>query len=167
MDQARVRFEQYLKRRFGQSSTLKHYISDLNIFIDAIDNKAPERVTAEDIDTFVDQQIAARLSPATINRRLASLHTFFEYLASEKPERDWPNPVIQSSTLCSMIFTIWVLNSFSGNLLQLLQATSWRLILLTSPMWKVPRSSLAIWFRNSTDLGNFPNQTTHFCPLTH
>jgi hypothetical protein len=38
MDQARVRFEQYLKRRFGQSSTLKHYISDLIIFIDAVDN---------------------------------------------------------------------------------------------------------------------------------
>ena len=50
---------------------------------------------AKDIDTFVDNQIAAGLSPTTINRRLASLHTFFEYLASEKPERDWPNPVIR------------------------------------------------------------------------
>jgi site-specific recombinase XerD len=49
----------------------------------------------EDIDTYVDNQIAAGLSPATINRRLASLHAFFEYLASEKPERDWPNPVIR------------------------------------------------------------------------
>jgi hypothetical protein len=48
MDQARARFEQYLKRRFGQSSTLKHYISDLNIFIDSVDNKAPETVTEED-----------------------------------------------------------------------------------------------------------------------
>jgi site-specific recombinase XerD len=80
MDQARVRFERYLNRRFGQSSTLKRYISDLNIFIDVIGNQAPESVTAEDIDTFVDNQIAAGLSPATINRRLASLHTFFEYL---------------------------------------------------------------------------------------
>jgi len=89
MDQALARFERYIKRRFGQTSTLKHYISDLNIFIDTVDNKAPEAVTAEDIDTFVDNQIAAGLSTATINRRLASMHTFFEYLASEKPERDW------------------------------------------------------------------------------
>ena len=44
MDQARVRFEQYLKRRFGRSSTLKHYISDLNIFIDTVGNKAPETI---------------------------------------------------------------------------------------------------------------------------
>jgi site-specific recombinase XerD len=95
MNQALARFERFIKRRFSQTSTLKHYISDLNIFIDTVGNKAPESVTAEDIDTFVDNQIAAGLSPATINRRLASLHTFFEYLASEKPERDWPNPVIR------------------------------------------------------------------------
>jgi hypothetical protein len=36
--------------------------SDLNIFIDAVANKVPEAVTAEDIDTFADQQIAAGLS---------------------------------------------------------------------------------------------------------
>jgi site-specific recombinase XerD len=96
MKEAQARFEQYLKRRFGQSSTLKHYRSDLNIFIALIgSNKAPEAVTAEEIDTFVDHQIAAGLSPATINRRLSSLHTFFEYLVSEKPGADWPNPVIK------------------------------------------------------------------------
>jgi hypothetical protein len=33
MDPALARFEQCLKRRFGQSSTLKHYTRDLNIFI--------------------------------------------------------------------------------------------------------------------------------------
>lgn len=73
MDRARVRFEQYLRRHFGRASTLKHYISDLDILIATIGNKAPQAVTAEDIDTFADQQIAAgRLSPATIKRRLAS-----------------------------------------------------------------------------------------------
>ena len=34
MKEAQARFEHYLRRRFGQSSTLKHYRSDLNIFID-------------------------------------------------------------------------------------------------------------------------------------
>jgi site-specific recombinase XerD len=72
MDQARIRFEQHLKRCFGQASTLKHYISDLNIFIDTVDHRAPQAATAEDIDSCADQQIAAGLSPAIIKRRLAS-----------------------------------------------------------------------------------------------
>ena len=66
MDQARARFEQYLKRRFGHSSTVIHYPSDLNIFIHTLgDNKTPEAVTPVDIDHFIDQQIAAGRSPAT------------------------------------------------------------------------------------------------------
>lgn len=48
MHRARARFERYVKRRFGQTSMLKHYISDLNIFFDSVDNKAPETVTEED-----------------------------------------------------------------------------------------------------------------------
>src|SRR6185436_18977340 len=83
------------KRRFGHSSTPIHYISDLKIFIHTIsNNKSPETVTPADVDAFVEQQIACGLSPTTINRRLATLHSFFEYLASERPEVDWPNPVI-------------------------------------------------------------------------
>ncbi len=49
MRQACARFEQYLKRRFGQSSTPKHYISDLNIFLRTVGQKAAEEVTVEDI----------------------------------------------------------------------------------------------------------------------
>jgi hypothetical protein len=59
MDRALARFERYLKRRLGQPITLKHHISDLNIFIHVVGNKVPEAVTAEDIDSFADQQIAA------------------------------------------------------------------------------------------------------------
>ena len=75
MNQASARFEQYLRRRFGHSSTAKHYLSDLKIFFRSLGDKAPEAVTAEDVDVFVDRQIAAGLSPGTINRRLASLCT--------------------------------------------------------------------------------------------
>ena len=39
------------------------------------------------------QQLERGLKPATVNRRLASLHTFFEFLASQEPEQVWPNPV--------------------------------------------------------------------------
>jgi integrase/recombinase XerC len=92
--QASNRFEQYLNRRYKGSSTAKHYLSDLAIFIQTIGDKPPPTVTPTDIDTFVDSQIAAGLGPTTINRRLASLRTFFEYLAGEDVTQDWPNPVI-------------------------------------------------------------------------
>jgi hypothetical protein len=75
MDRARPRFERYLRRRFGQKSTLKRYIRDPNIFIDTIGHTLPEAVTAEDINTFADQQIAAGPSPGTINRRLVRVGT--------------------------------------------------------------------------------------------
>jgi hypothetical protein len=79
MKQALAGFEQYLNRRFGQSSTPKHYLSDLRVFISIIGDKAPQDVTLADVDTFVDDQIARGLSPATINRRLACVHSFFQH----------------------------------------------------------------------------------------
>jgi site-specific recombinase XerD len=87
-------FEQYLKRRYRESTTPKHYISDLKIFIGVIGDKVPEKVTAADIDAFIDRQIAAGLSPTTINRRLATIRTFFEYLAVEESGSRRSNPVI-------------------------------------------------------------------------
>jgi len=94
VNEALERFEKYLKRRFGQSSTLKHYRSDLKIFMGTIGNKRPEAVVSTGIDSFIEQQIGAGLKPTTINRRLSSIHSFFEYLASENLDQDWPNPVI-------------------------------------------------------------------------
>ena len=96
MDQACARFERYLKRRFGQSSTPNHYLNDLRIFTKIVGNKEPESTTSKDIDTFVEKQLAECLSVATINRRLASLRSFFEFLAAENPDRPWPNPVVPS-----------------------------------------------------------------------
>jgi site-specific recombinase XerD len=95
MDQARSRFSAYLNRRHRHSSTPKHYLSDLAIFTRAVPGKSPEDIGVRDINRFIDSQLAAGLKSATINRRLASLHTFFEFLALEDPEREWPNPVIK------------------------------------------------------------------------
>lgn len=94
MEQALLRFEQYLRRRFPQSSTRKHYLSDLYLFARISHPKAPDTVTPKAIDTFIEQQLAAGLCPTTINRRLATLRSFFEFLAGENPQHDWPNPVI-------------------------------------------------------------------------
>ncbi|MBN1201555.1 MAG: hypothetical protein JXJ20_06840 [Anaerolineae bacterium] len=48
-------FEKYLKRRYRESSTPKHYIS-------VIGSKNPDVITALDIDAFVEHQVAAELS---------------------------------------------------------------------------------------------------------
>ena len=93
MLKARERFAQYLYRCFSDRSTPKHYLNDLDLFIGQVGDKEPERVTVKDVDEFIDSQMERKLQPATINRRVASLHTFFEYLASEEPDKIWPNPV--------------------------------------------------------------------------
>lgn len=94
MNKTIEQFERYLQRRYGDRSTPKHYLSDLRIFVRHIGNKSPTEVSVQDIDQFVDQQVSRGLSPATINRRLATLRTFFEFLASGEPDQLWPNPVI-------------------------------------------------------------------------
>ena len=93
MLKARERFAQYLYRCFGDRSTPKHYLNDLDLFIRQIGDKTPTQVTVQDVDNFIDSQLEKQLKPTTINRRSASLHTFFEYLASEEPDKAWPNPV--------------------------------------------------------------------------
>jgi len=95
MLKAKERFSQYLHRRYGDRSTPKHYLNDLDMFIQQVGAKPPSHVTAADIDHFVSQQVDKGLRPATVNRRLVALHTFFEYLASLEPDRPWPNPVKQ------------------------------------------------------------------------
>jgi len=93
MKEAIKRFEKYLRRRYAGRSTPKHYVSDLSLFARLVGDKQPDQVSVQDVDHFVDQQVSQGLRPATINRRLAALHTFFEFLAAEEPDREWPNPV--------------------------------------------------------------------------
>ena len=84
-------FEQYLKRRFPDRRTAIDYVSDIRQF--AVGCAKPWReVTLQDIDAFVDQQRAAH-SQATVQRRVAALKSFFDFLAEESGELSWPNPV--------------------------------------------------------------------------
>ena len=92
-DTARELFRGYLYRRYGDRSTPKHYLSDLAIFLAHLGDKPITEVNAKDIDGFVDQQHAQKLAPATINRRVATLRTFFECLAAQAPDEPCPNPV--------------------------------------------------------------------------
>ena len=92
MEQAIERFERYIKSRYPNSTTGRHYVHDLRQFNRLI-SKSPYRVTREDVSRFVEDQLERGLAATTVNRRLAALHEFFEYLAEEKQEVEWPNPV--------------------------------------------------------------------------
>lgn len=93
MLQAREQFAQHLNRRYGDRSTPKHYLNDLDLFIRFVGDKPPETVTAQDVDAFITHQMENKLKPTTINRRVASLHSFFEHWASLEPDQVHPNPV--------------------------------------------------------------------------
>src|SRR5713226_6591413 len=91
-DEAIPCFERYLQRRFPGRRTPVDYVSDVRQF--ALRCERPWReVTMQDIDAFVDGQRQAGRRPATVKRRVAALKTFFDFLAEETGELDWPNPV--------------------------------------------------------------------------
>jgi len=92
MDGAIQEFKQYLKRRYPDRSTAKHYINDLQHFQKVID-KPPRAVTHQDVDAFIDHQLAQGHKATTINRRLAALQHFFEFLADQADDDSWANPV--------------------------------------------------------------------------
>ncbi|MEK7207298.1 MAG: tyrosine-type recombinase/integrase, partial [Pseudomonadota bacterium] len=87
-----VKFEQYLRRRFPERRTPIDYLSDVRQFMAACP-KPWRDVTMRDIDAFVDQQRAKKLKVTTVNRRVAALKTFFDFLAEESDDLSWPNPV--------------------------------------------------------------------------
>ena len=93
MIKAKEQFSDYLKRRYGDRSTPKHYISDLNVFIRTIGQKKPTEVTSQDVDAFIDQQLDLGLKASTINRRLNAVRSLFEYLASVAGDEAGANPV--------------------------------------------------------------------------
>lgn len=90
--QAMQRFIKHIRQRRPTSSTAVHYQSDLEQFVRVVD-KAPRQITRVDVSDFVTEQLTQGLSAATANRRLATLSSFFEFLADEAGDDDWANPV--------------------------------------------------------------------------
>ena len=85
------RFEQYLKRRFPDRRTSIDYVSDIRQFATACPQPWRE-VTIHDIDAFVDQQREEH-KLTTVQRRVAALKSFFDFLAEDSGDLSWPNPV--------------------------------------------------------------------------
>lgn len=92
METAIAGFERYLRARYPNSSTAKHYVHDVQQLQQQI-TKAPRAITPTDITEFVEAQLAQGLAARTVNRRLSALHEFFEWLAREHDPEDWGNPV--------------------------------------------------------------------------
>lgn len=93
MDESIRQFEKYVWRRFPGRSTVKHYVNDLKLFARFVNNKPAAEVCRKDIDRFIEEQLTQGLAATTINRRLASLHHFFEFVADQAGEQASPNPV--------------------------------------------------------------------------
>ncbi|MGD8244993.1 MAG: tyrosine-type recombinase/integrase [Anaerolineae bacterium] len=93
MEESIGAFERYLNRRYPNSSTARHYTNDLRVFQRFID-KSPRQIGRRDISRFVECQLEQNNAATTVNRRLSSLHHFFEFLAHQADDDTWANPVV-------------------------------------------------------------------------
>ena len=86
-------FNHYISHRYPGSSTTKHYMSDLAIFQNFVGDVSLQNLNIKIVDRFVQSQSEQGLKPATINRRLSALSSFFEYLITASGNAHWQNPV--------------------------------------------------------------------------
>jgi site-specific recombinase XerD len=86
-------FKDYLQRKFQDSSTAKHYVSDLNIFHRFAGNITAKEITSRLISEFIQEQSRQGKSGTTINRRVSSLASFIDFLIEETEDDNWISPV--------------------------------------------------------------------------
>ena len=87
-------FSNELRRRNPRSSTARHYTEDLKLFF-AWADKPPRSITLRDIDRYIEDCHQRGHASTTINRRLASIRSFYTFLDFESTD-PLPNPVIPS-----------------------------------------------------------------------
>jgi site-specific recombinase XerD len=78
-------FVNWVHRRNPTARTWKDYGYDLRQFAKEVGDLAPSAVTFHNVDRFVNQQVSRGFQPTTINRRLATLVSFFTFLSEEDP----------------------------------------------------------------------------------
>jgi site-specific recombinase XerD len=79
------RFINWQRRRNSNARTWRDYSYDLKQFANIIGDQPPNSVTFHDIDHFIIQQGKQGNKPATINRRLAAISSFYAFLSDEDP----------------------------------------------------------------------------------
>jgi len=87
-----TQFKNWLTCQYTNSSTKKHYASDLVLFFLWAD-KPPSAISFHDVDDYIHRCLSKGLSPLTVNRRLSSLRTFY-YFLSMVNDVSMPCPVI-------------------------------------------------------------------------
>jgi site-specific recombinase XerD len=76
-------FISWVRRRNPQARTWRDYQYDLKQFAAFMNQQAPETITFHDIDHFVAHQVSKGYSPATINRRLTCIASFYTFLSTD------------------------------------------------------------------------------------
>lgn len=78
-------FVNWVRRRNSEARTWKDYRSDLRQFAALVGDVPPASITFHEVDHFVDLQKTRGFLPTTINRRLASLISFYTFLSDDDP----------------------------------------------------------------------------------
>ena len=73
-------FQKWLRRKAPRSSTYIHYASDLELFFRWADKPLAE-IGLRDVDAFIEHCQETGHAIATVNRRLAALRSFYQFLA--------------------------------------------------------------------------------------
>jgi site-specific recombinase XerD len=81
-----TRFVNWIRRRNPDAHTWRDYRCDLQQFEAIVGDRLPAEVTFKDVDDFVAAQVEQGFNPATINRRLAAVLSFYTFLADELPD---------------------------------------------------------------------------------
>jgi site-specific recombinase XerD len=80
------RFVNWVRRRSPAAHTWRDYRCDLRFFTEAVGDRSPGEITFKDIDRFIAAQSEKGFKPSTINRRLASVITLYDFLSVEDDE---------------------------------------------------------------------------------
>lgn len=86
------RFGKWLRRKNPHATTRVHYLNDLKLFF-AWAGKPPNAITLLDVDAYIEHAQGLGHAVATVNRRLAALRSFYQFLAVESDAAP-DNPVI-------------------------------------------------------------------------
>jgi site-specific recombinase XerD len=79
-------FVNWVRRRNPQARTWRDYGYDLKAFVAVVGDKLPVAVTFQDVDHFVMTQAAQGHQASTINRRLAAVVSFYNFLTDDDPK---------------------------------------------------------------------------------
>lgn len=85
-------FNKWLRRKSPHATTPIHYCNDLKLFFNWV-NKPPHQITMVDVDRYIDHSREQGHAIATINRRLACLRSFYNFLDLMNEDAP-PNPVV-------------------------------------------------------------------------